>query len=1193
MTLTIEQAYELPRPEDIRAMGFVIKLKELATGTPEVRKLVDDYVVTPAVATDLPVVFEKMKQVFDRGEEYGRFIHGSFGSGKSHFMTMLSLLLEDIGEAWQKDHPAFAALRTKHHGWVEDAHLLVVRIHMLSVKGRGTGLDRAVYDGFNDALRRRGKAPFEFLHIEGVLDEARREAQQYGDVFWKNLANAGVVASKDDFQAMATSKSQKQREALARAYLGYKGRDAASAGIDPKWSEGLRRMADHAKAQGFGGVVLLIDEFLLWLGEKSGQEFVQAINDLNVIVDHSTGQRAVPMFVFVARQKDIREFYPDLVDESKLHEQLDHHAQRFEKTMLQDIELRHIVKERVLRPKAKEAIAEATARLAQDHEKILPGLLSNVDLAYLKDVYPFHPALIEMLIDITALMQRERSALRLLYELLVLHYPKLPLGEFLPVGSAFDAIFPRGGVEASKKVEVLQDIHRQYYERLEPAMRQLRTAEELDDKRHVALDQLVKTVLLAEVSPRLKGKGLTIERLVQLNSVDIDGETYRGRLRVAASDLVALSNVVPDLQVTSTDKTAIVRYVLGGVSLGEMLVRARAKVDNTPRRFEVFYGAIKAALGITNLRGFGDGEENLGDYKLSWRKTERKGTLRITNVRECSYDDFEAPAGAFTVLIDYPWDEPGHSVEADRQKAMLVRSNRGNKYTACWLPRHMSPSELAIMTDLAAVRFLQTPAGQSELLDNLAPADRTRLIDQAQAREKLLNEQLGELLRKVYIEHGEFFPLISDIDTKRPFPDLEANLKHIAGLVMDRRYPEHPAFLAEPKRADLARLLDWMVAAGDATTSVVYDDDTERVLKNIGQPLELVNLGQTKASLRIDSRYIKDVLQRADKDVVSWAEVSDSLREKYGFQPLILDLFLAFLCQRDHRALNAVSGEPIEVTIGMSSSAAVRLERGKLVSPAEWSRLRELATQVLGLPQPPPQRSLQQQDKLASAMRASGVERRLALEGIYERLGQLGVTSGARRDEITTARDRLAPLAGTTNDSFKVLSALLAHWPDKPDDPLRTIVHGAKAARDALAPLDDRARDNLAKGQGHSSVGALATEHVESLVAYLAAASIERPITAAWVSNWNSRAQQLIAQLIAAPTANIPSGTGTSGTSGPGSAGTGSTRPLPTAPERVLYNEVLAVGTKPSVRDAVSAIQAKLDAAPRGRVRVTITREDD
>ena len=94
MTMTITDAFELPRPEDIRAMGFVVKLREADPSSDEVKQLVDDYVITPAVEKELPRILDDMKQVFDRGEEYGRFIHGSFGSGKSHFMTMLSLLLE-------------------------------------------------------------------------------------------------------------------------------------------------------------------------------------------------------------------------------------------------------------------------------------------------------------------------------------------------------------------------------------------------------------------------------------------------------------------------------------------------------------------------------------------------------------------------------------------------------------------------------------------------------------------------------------------------------------------------------------------------------------------------------------------------------------------------------------------------------------------------------------------------------------------------------------------------------------------------------------------------------------------------------------------------------------------------------------------------------------------------------------------
>src|SRR5438105_4798764 len=111
MALTLREAYELPRPEDIRAMGFVIKLREAAPDGDEVKKLVGDYVVTPAVGQELPKILDDMRQVFERGEEYGRFIHGSFGSGKSHFMTMLSLLLEDVPAAWAKKDATFATLR--------------------------------------------------------------------------------------------------------------------------------------------------------------------------------------------------------------------------------------------------------------------------------------------------------------------------------------------------------------------------------------------------------------------------------------------------------------------------------------------------------------------------------------------------------------------------------------------------------------------------------------------------------------------------------------------------------------------------------------------------------------------------------------------------------------------------------------------------------------------------------------------------------------------------------------------------------------------------------------------------------------------------------------------------------------------------------------------------------------------------
>ena len=1194
---TITEAFELPRAEDIRAMGFVVKLRELEPGSEEVAQLVRDYVITPAVEKELPRILDDMKQVFDRGEEYGRFVHGSFGSGKSHFMTMLALLVERAQPAWTKLRPLFKAHRDaqitkgkdapEHETWLGGAKLLVVRIHMLSVRGKATGFDRAVYEGFNAALKRRGKVPFEFLNVEAIFDEVRREAKEYGDVVWKRLEAEGIVGGREDFEAIARGSSQ-ARERFTRAWLKYKGRDSADAGVDPRWSEGLKRMAAHAKEQGFGGIVLMIDEFLLWLAEKSGQEFVQEVNNLNVIVDHNTGQRPAPIFVFVARQAYIKEFLPDLVDEAKILDHIDHHAKRFEVTKLQDVELRHIVHGRVLRPRDVGAVRAVTEALAERHQKVLPALLAGADMDYLRDVYPFHPALIEMLVDVTSLMQRERSALRLLYELLVVHYPQLPLGEFLPVGSAFSAIFPESGVEASKKVELMQDIHHQYYSRLAPAMQKMAEEgpAEFNAERRRALDQLVKTVLLAEVSPRLKQGGLTIERLVQLNSVDVEGETFRGQVRVAETDLLALQQRVPDLQVAGQGKTALVRYVLGRVSLGEILGRARSKVDNPAQRFKVFWAALKKALAIDGLKGFEEGGSNEGEWELNWRRTRRRGRVKLGNVREMAQDDFEPPDGLFKVIVDYPWDDPGHTVDEDRMRATNARKKKGTLHTACWLPRHMSPTELGVLTELAATRYLLSEVGQGDLLETLGPQDKSKILDQASIREKTLQGQLNDLLAELYIHHGEFFALISDVDGSRPRETLAENLEHIATLLMDRRYSPHPHFLAEPKKADLEALLEWMVQAGESNVSVAYDDVVGKVLKNIGQPLELVNLGQTKASLRLDSRYIKDVLQKADQDSLTWAPIAEHLRDTYGLQPPVIDLFLCFLCQRDHRALNELDNDPIDVRIGMPAAARIRLQRGKLVSAADWHRLRDLGNQLLNVPRPAAHRSLQGQDRFALALKQAGGARRTVLQGLHQRLVHLGIESGDRLKELAAANTRLAPLDWKTTDSHKVLTELLAAWPDEGDDVLRAVVSQAESVRDALGELNEHARSNLKAGVHHATVGADARDHLAMLEGRLAAAQNEQPLTKDWIRSWNRTAQQLIQSLIVQPPVPLP----------PAPApGLPPSAPRPT--NQPLSNAVLVKArVNPTDGDALSGFLTEVRKAliAQGKsINVVLVREED
>ena len=1120
MTTTITDIFDLPKAEDITALGFVIRLED---GSAEKkRQLVADYVLTPAVREALPTVFGKMADIQARGEDLGRFIHGSFGSGKSHFMGFVGLLLEDDAVAWSKPDADLQLLEKKHRGWVKEAKLLVVRVHMMTVNRHGWGFDRALYEAFNQAMTRHGKVGFEFLHVDGIIEEMRTEAKAYGDAFWKQLELHGVLGSREDFEAQAKGKPQ-FREVMAREFLRFKGRDSASAGIDPNWAEGIQRMARHAKQQGFGGLVFLVDELLLWLSEKAGPEFKAAINQLNVMVDHTDGQRAVPVHVFVAKQRNIKDFFPDMVAEDQLHEHLDHHSKRFEETRLQDVELRHICKERVLKRKpAMVAVLEQTlGELGERQKKLVQSL--TMDTAYLQDVYPFHPSLIEMLIDISSLMQRERTALRLLYELLILHYPQLPLGALLPVGSAFEAIFPASGVEGSKRKEDLTAIHSLYYDRFRPALRSLREQWTSDgagrvEQRAQVVDQLIKTALLSEISPRLRGPGgaLTVEKLVRLNEADIEGETERGKMATAYQDLVALSQKVPALQLTGLGKTAVVRVVLRGANFGEILERARSKVGHPNARFKPFYEVFVEMLGLTGKKGFGDGEAKEGIVKMTWRGTKRDTFVSIRNIREAKYEDFKRQAGEeLRVLIDYPWDELGHNVQEDRDRAFAVRKAEGNQHALCWLPRHLTPSELQTLGDFVACQHVLGP-GQEELFGNLGQHDRQQVIEQATSMGVTMRSKLQDILRDAYMNAGECVSLWPDVATSVPNMELGANLEVFATRLLDKVYPSHPELKAEPKAAELQLVLNWMVeahAASDRRAEV--SDATARALKTLAEPLELVSLGQTHGTLRLDTRYIKDVLAQADAGKAKWASIDEKL-QRFGMQTVVRNLFLAFLVQgAGFRARNAVSGEPVEVVIGTKAYVDLVLERANLLEAAQWGRARELGLELLGCTAPA-HRSLGEQDAFAAALRKAAVERMKVMGDVHEEVVRIAGADAARLVSLKVGKSRIGVLAGTEQDSYKVLLQLNDKWPAQMwnADAARVAVRQVSEWQTAIGKLNETLRSHLTQARQHAELGERVRAHLDALVTLVGGAQAEHPLNAKAVSDWNTQGNDLLSQLI-------------------------------------------------------------------------------
>ena len=67
-------------------------------------------------------------------------------------------------------------------------------------------------------------------------------------------------------------------------------------------------------------------------------------------------------------------------------------------------------------------------------------LTSKADPEAFRKLYPFSPALVDTLVAVSSLLQRERTALKIMLQLTVDGRDCLKLGEIVPVGDLYDQI---------------------------------------------------------------------------------------------------------------------------------------------------------------------------------------------------------------------------------------------------------------------------------------------------------------------------------------------------------------------------------------------------------------------------------------------------------------------------------------------------------------------------------------------------------------------------------------------------------------------------------------------------------------------------------------------------------------------------------------------------------------------------------
>lgn len=984
----------LDLPAEVKKSDFVVQLTD---GVAHPDALLKNYALTPDILRAFDLALDWVRGALRDRRSTAAYVHGSFGSGKSHFMAVLSLILGGDPTPWRATE--MHAVLAKHE-WVKEKKLLRLHLNMAAARS----LEDKV---FPEYLRQiRALHPDESIPAlfadQAVFDNARMLRERLGDEqFFTSLNSKGSDSSAGkkkgwaklhgawdaaSFEAAMASDATEERErllgALVRTLLPAFAHQTQGF-ID--FDRGLGVLARHAARLGYDGVVLMFDELVLWLSSLAGDRvrLNSEVQKLSKLVDAQDMERDIPLVSFVARQRDIADLVGNQyagADAHILQDALRLWQGRFGTVSLDDRNLPAVIEKRVVRPKdaaARKRLEDAFSQMRRGVGQAWTTLLGDKgDEQAFRQVYPFSPALVEVLISMSHYLQRQRTALKLLMEMLTEHMEDFEIGKVVPIGDLYDILAgseePLDGVmrerfAAAKRLyqnDLLPIIQSTNGTTTEARCQRLRPGHPITlgcsncrETRCRADNRLVKTLLLAALVREVPVlKDLTVSRLVQLNHGTLKVVVPGTEATQAAERLSKWGTGLGKLHIQQGADPAV-WIELTRVDLGPILAQARY-IDQAGARRRKLQEILFAQLGVTL-------GANLVDHKVTWRNTSRVGQVYFGNVREM--DDGllrAAPGHDFKVVIDYPFDDAGHSPSEDEARVAAFLSRGGSSPTLAWLPSFFSEDiqkelgDLVVIEEvladktkhLTAMRAEDQSQAQKEL-ENLRAHKRLRLERALDAAYGLRAPEQGQI-DEAMVADRHFRVLLPGIEVRNVLAArLSEALQQGIEQLLEQRFPRHPRFSDPPTAQRLTSNLQAWRRLCEAEGHRMPIDRADREQMTLLRDLDLVSL--TDAAALLQPRRLQELdnaLRQRGLETPDVGEVKRLLdpQRVCGLTPAVEDfLVLCYACwsQRELFRGSAPLAEPVPGKLPEDAE----LRQPRLPAQTEWQTALDRAGKLFGI----------------------------------------------------------------------------------------------------------------------------------------------------------------------------------------------------------------------------------------------------
>lgn len=1051
-------------PDAVQKGDFVLKLAE---GVDNIERTLSNYVVTPELAERFDAALSLIKSALDDRSSKAAYLDGSFGAGKSHFMAVLHALLQN--------HPRARAIEDlapvvhKYDQMISTKRFLLVPYHLIGKKS----VEDAVLGGYLAHVRKvHPEAPLPAVLIDTpLLESARKLREHMGEEGFFRLLNsqaapgwgdiaAGWDAARFDAAIQAPPDDRDRRElvtALQDVLPGFadlaRGAGTAYVNLD----DGLAAISQHAAQLGYDGLVLFLDELILWFATRMSDHawVAQEAPKVGKLVEAATADRPVPIISFIARQRDLRELVGTNLPGTEhlaFADSLKWWEGRFGSIKLSDNNLPIIASRRVLAPRddaARAKIDQAFAATEQVRQDIRSALMTTkAGRDEFRLTYPFSPAFVEALIALSGALQRERTALRVMQQILVEQRDTLQLGQLVPIADLFDALVANDEPLTGELGSLWRSAQRVYgaLRRLILEIHRLTEEEAATQPPTHAVhrdDKIAKTLVLAALMPEVESlRDLTARKIVALNHGYIRSMVPGQEASIVLQTVRQWAARLGIVQLTGDQANPLISVRLEGVDIEGILENAKA-ADSPGQRRQVLRELLFKLLNVNDSEGLDKG----GIYTTTWRGTRRVVEIVYGNVRDASDltdSEFQPTHDGWRVVFDYPFDEEGHTPLEDLERIRRLR-DQAPAHTVCWVPRHLTSQALSDLGRYVRLRYALGPSFD-QLAGHLSDNDRAIARQQMNSQRDQLRSRLENALLQAY---GIATPDETLVDTSHGGVDMFASLEpsftpkvpagaslHLAfenllDQMLSADFPGHPHFgPGEVRTADLRKVHAQVRRAIEDPEHRIMVEASERgVMSRIANPLRL---GEQHAQYFVLGHHWETHLNRKIAEAglagkpVTVGQVRAWLDEpqRMGLPQEIADLVVSVFAEQTNRKIVASSVVVDLGTLQRLPADAVLVEQA-LPAEEAWKEARERAHALFGIADVTELLTARNVSVLAERVRSRVADARSATQHYLSLLAEKGpVVLGPDEDPTTTERYRIADgaarlceeIAGTTDD---------------------------------------------------------------------------------------------------------------------------------------------------------------------------------